>query len=69
MAAHEQSCSWKGGRYVTKTIRKITPLVVPLPQRVKVAGYARVSSDKEAMLHSLAAQVSYYSEIDDPKPA
>lgn len=28
----------------------------------KVAAYARVSSGKDAMLHSLAAQVSYYSD-------
>ena len=29
----------------------------------KVAGYARVSSDKDAMLHSLAAQVDYYQKL------
>ncbi len=34
----------------------------PLPERKKAAAYARVSSGKDAMLHSLAAQVSYYSE-------
>ena len=32
---------------------------IPRPERV--AAYARVSSGKEAMLHSLAAQVDYYS--------
>ena len=32
---------------------------IPSPERV--AAYARVSSGKEAMLHSLAAQVDYYS--------
>ena len=33
-----------------------------LPARKRVAAYARVSMEKDAMLHSLAAQVSYYSE-------
>jgi hypothetical protein len=34
---------------------------IPKPKRV--AAYARVSSGKDAMLHSLSAQVSYYSGI------
>ena len=29
----------------------------------RVAAYARVSSGKDAMLHSLSAQVSYYSDL------
>ena len=29
--------------------------------RKRVAAYARVSSDKDAQLHSLSAQVSYYT--------
>ena len=34
----------------------------PLPPKLKrVAAYARVSSGKDAMLHSLASQVEYYS--------
>ena len=32
------------------------------PKKKRVAAYARVSSVKDAMLHSLSAQVSYYSE-------
>ena len=32
------------------------------PEKKRVAAYARVSSGKDAMLHSLSAQVSYYSE-------
>ena len=32
------------------------------PKKKRVAAYARVSSDKDAMLHSLSAQVSYYSD-------
>ena len=31
------------------------------PKRLRVAAYARVSSGNDAMLHSLSAQVSYYS--------
>ncbi len=32
-----------------------------IPKTLRVAAYARVSSGKDAMLHSLAAQVDYYS--------
>ena len=32
------------------------------PTLVRVAAYGRVSSGKDAMLHSLSAQVSYYSK-------
>ena len=45
--------------------RKITKLAVsePIPTRERVAAYARVSCGKDEMLHSLAAQVSYYKEF------
>lgn len=42
-------------------ITKRKRMVVELPTLTKVAAYARVSSGKDEMLHSLAAQVSYYS--------
>ena len=42
---------------VVETVR-FNPI---LPRPKRVAAYARVSSGKEAMLHSLAAQVDYYS--------
>ena len=45
--------------------RKIIRVEPKIPQREKalrVAAYCRVSSDKDAMLHSLSAQVSYFSE-------
>ena len=44
-------------------MRKITKLQqTPEPvRRKRVAAYARVSSGKDAMLHSLSAQVSYYN--------
>lgn len=38
-----------------------TPLV--LLRKKRVAAYARVSSGKDAMLHSLSAQVSYYGDL------
>ena len=34
-----------------------------MPKRKRTAAYTRVSSGKEAMLHSLSAQVSYYSGL------
>ena len=43
------------------TVSRIAP-IAPVQKRKRVAAYARVSSGKDAMLHSLAAQVSYYSE-------
>ncbi len=43
-------------------IRKLEPLTLPLLNNKRVAAYARVSSAKDAMLHSLSAQVSHYSE-------
>jgi len=47
---------------VKKIIRQIKPQP-RLTQKKKVAAYARVSSGKDAMLHSLSAQVSYYSSL------
>ena len=49
------------------TIRKITRLP-SLPHRKRVAAYARVSCGKDAMLHSLSAQVSYYSSLIQKNP-
>lgn len=42
--------------------KQIKPGVPELPAKKRVAAYARVSSGKDAMLHSLSAQVSYYSQ-------
>ena len=39
-----------------------------LPKRKRVCAYARVSSGKDAMLHSLSAQVSYYSRMIQRNP-
>jgi len=47
---------------MNRTITKIEALQ-ELPKRTRVAAYARVSSGKEAMLNSLAAQVNYYKQL------
>ncbi len=39
-----------------------------LERKKRVAAYARVSSGKDAMLHSLSAQVDYYSEYIGQRP-
>ena len=51
-----------------KIIRKVETTIPSLPQRKRVAAYARVSSGKDAMLHSLSAQVSYYSNLIQRNP-
>ena len=48
-------------------VSRIAP-AVQMTKRKRVAAYARVSSGKDAMLHSLAAQVSYYSELIQRNP-
>jgi len=44
---------------------KVTRIIHPpkLESKKKVAAYCRVSSGKDAMLHSLSAQVSYYNDL------
>lgn len=51
-----------------RKVTKISPTVSSLPARLRVAAYARVSSGKDAMLQSLAAQVSYYSTLIQQRP-
>ncbi len=46
-----------------RTIRKVEMPVPVQPRLKRVAAYARVSSGKDAMLHSLSAQVSFYSQL------
>jgi site-specific DNA recombinase len=41
-------------------IRKVMPEYAQETRSIRVAAYARVSSGKDAMLHSLAAQIDYY---------
>ena len=45
-----------------RTIMKIDALP-QLERKTRVCAYARVSSGKDAMLHSLSAQVSYYNNL------
>ena len=45
-----------------KTILKIDT-IPQLEKRLKVAAYARVTTNRESMLNSLAAQVNYYKRL------
>lgn len=47
---------------MAKTVTKISHQP-KLKSKKKVSAYARVSSGKDAMLHSLSAQISHYSEL------
>lgn len=53
---------------MNKNIIKRDIALPQLPSMTKVAAYARVSSGKDEMLHSLAAQVSYYSAYIQQHP-
>ena len=44
-------------------VTAILPRLPALPPRQRVAAYARVSKDSEQLMHSLSAQVSYYSDL------
>ena len=52
---------------MAKTIEKRT-FQTALPTMKRVAAYARVSSAKDAMHHSLSAQISYYSNYIQSHP-
>ena len=47
---------------MSRIIKKIEPLIPKIPSKKRVAAYARVSTGKDSMIHSLSAQISYYSE-------
>ncbi len=47
---------------MAKTVERVKFNTPKIPKVLNVAAYARVSSGKDAMLHSLEAQVRYYSE-------
>lgn len=51
-----------------RKITKIEPTVPTLPKRKRVAAYARVSMKTERLMHSLSAQISYYSELIQKNP-
>ena len=46
-----------------RTVTKVGSPIPQMPQRKKVAAYARVSMETERLQHSLSAQISYYSEL------
>ncbi|MCE9654176.1 recombinase family protein [Clostridium celatum] len=46
-----------------RTIKVIQKGISKIPSKKRVVAYARVSNGKDAMLHSLSAQVSYYSNL------
>ena len=51
--------------------RVVQRVVFQNPKQIKllrVAAYARVSSGKDAMLHSLSAQVSYFNQLIQSNP-
>ena len=49
-------------------ITKIEPVVPLIKPRLKVAAYARVSKETDRLMHSLSAQVSYYSDLIQKNP-
>ena len=51
-----------------RIVSLIDRAVLPLPKLKKVAAYARVSCGKDEMIHSLSAQVSYYSQMIQNHP-
>lgn len=51
-----------------RIVEKVKFSVPSKPKVTRVAAYARVSSGKDAMLHSLSAQISYYSNLIQSHP-
>ena len=49
-------------------VRQVMPSKAPISKEIRVAAYARVSSGKDAMLHSLSTQVSYFSQYIQSHP-
>lgn len=49
-------------------VTKIEATVVSKPTRKRVAAYARVSRSTDRLLHSAAAQISYYNELIQKNP-
>lgn len=51
-----------------RVIRQVSFHAPPEIQVLRVAGYSRVSSGKDSMLHSLSSQISYYSNLIQTHP-
>jgi DNA invertase Pin-like site-specific DNA recombinase len=58
----------EGGKNVNRKVSKMKALNPKAITKKKVAAYARVSSGKDAMLHSLSNQISYYSRLIQNNP-
>jgi len=56
------------GGEMTRVIHKMEQVNLSLTKKKKVAAYCRVSTGKEAMLHSLSGQVSFYSQHIQANP-
>ena len=52
----------------TPVITKIEPVVPLIKPRLRVAAYARVSMETDRLMHSLSAQISYYSDLIQKNP-
>ena len=52
-----------GGDLLDKKVVEIRQNRIVLEQRKRVAAYARVSTPKDTMLHSLASQIDYYRQM------
>ena len=53
---------------MNRTIKQVSFPTPKAPSLKRVAAYARVSSGKDAMLHSLSSQVSYYNDLIQKHP-
>ena len=51
-----------------RIVKKLDSTKSVVPKLKRVAAYARVSGGKDAMLHSLSAQISYYSALIQKTP-
>ena len=52
-----------------RVVQRVETSVPQAPRLKNVAAYVRVSDGKDAMLHSMAAQVSYFSEFIQHRPS
>ena len=53
---------------MARIVEQVKFSVPKFKKQINTAAYARVSSGKDAMLHSLSAQVSYYSDLIQKNP-
>ena len=51
-----------------RIVKEITPKQTQIAKKKRVAAYARVSCDKDTMLHSLQAQIDYYRKYINRNP-